>query len=365
VASAALLPLLLSIGNFCLLYYLIKTTSLLKQFRTRAHVLLLTALLPQFVIFGNFISNDALAFFVGSLVFLQVFRYIEQPTRKNLYLLAIVCGIGLLTKGSFLAFLPVVFGVVVVIELRAQKTWAQKMAVLGIFCAVTGVVGGYKFVENTVHLGKPLMSIEDDTQGLHSWVYRQPKTYQGIESIIDFNLVKLVNHPFLSEHTVHSVPLLLYSTFWYSYIPESNFNATRDYPFSVLPRAMYVVALLPTALIVVGASYAIWQNRMPLKHFKSQEPVFRLHLKQTVIVSLLLMNLMVVLVWGLKHNAFSFFQGRLLFPSFFAVAMSFGWGLEGINDWRSGSQPFLDIGLSLTYALFICYFVVETGTQLI
>lgn len=355
------LSLILSVANFALIYSLVRRTNLFKQDWTRVHVLLFTALLPQFVVFGNFISNDALVFLVGTLIFLQIFRYVEQPTRKNVYVLAILCGIGLLTKGSLLAFLPVTLGMLLVVELRKSSTAGQKAVVIGTFCLITTVLGSYKFVENTVNFGKPMLSIEDDTTGVHNWIRRQPKTYQGWESMVDFNLGTLMAHPFLSEHAIHSVPLLLYATFWYSYIPESNFNATRDYPLSVLPRTIYIFGLVPTVLMVTGIANVLWRNRTPLKHFHASTSIFNRHLKESVLVIILVMNFMLVLIWGLKHNAWSFFQGRLLFPSFLALAFSLGWGLERITQWRAVLQPVFILGLYLTYALLLCYFGVEMG----
>lgn len=358
------LSLLLSVANLGLIYHLVKTTTLLKQFKTRAHVLLFAAVLPQFVIFGNFISNDALTFLMGTIIFWQIFRYIEAPNRTNLYLLAAACGIGILTKGSLLAFLPIAFGVVLVIEFRKKSTVAQTIVVVGLFCLITTVLGSYKFVENTVNFGKPMPSIEDDTTGLHNWIRRQPKTYQGWESMVNFNLGTLMEHPFLSEHAIHSIPLLMYSTFWYAYIPESNFDATRDYPFSVLPRTIYILGLIPTSLIAVGLGSVLWRNRTPLKHFYESTTFFNQRLKESVLALILLMNLMLVLIWGLKHNAWSFFQGRLLFPSFLALAFSFGWGLERVGPWRSALQSVFICGLYLTYALLVCYFGIEIGTLL-
>ncbi|MCH7677947.1 hypothetical protein IID10_01115, partial [candidate division KSB1 bacterium] len=66
-----LLSLFLSLCNFYLLYGLITKTSLLKAHGVKCHVLLLTAILPQFVIFSSFISNDSLSFLLGTLIFIQ------------------------------------------------------------------------------------------------------------------------------------------------------------------------------------------------------------------------------------------------------------------------------------------------------
>ncbi|RMD95249.1 MAG: hypothetical protein D6813_00705, partial [Calditrichaeota bacterium] len=53
-----ILSLLFSLVNLSLLYYLIKVSSLLHTLNAKRHALLLVVLLPQFVIFSNFVSND-------------------------------------------------------------------------------------------------------------------------------------------------------------------------------------------------------------------------------------------------------------------------------------------------------------------
>jgi len=359
-----LLSLLLSLCNFYLLYGLIKKTSLLKTYGVKCHAFLLTAILPQFVIFSGFISNDSLSFLIGTLIFIQTFRYIDTPTRGQLILLSIVLALGLLTKGTFIAMAPVLFTIVIVIGFYRNRTFGQRVAAIAVFCAITGTLGSYKFIENTIHIGRPSIDLTEDISELHSWVIRQQGTYQGLKSIVDVNVVKLVRHPYLGEHTKHSLPLLLYGTFWYSYIPESNFKATRDYPLTVLPRVMYLVGLLPTILMLLGAGACIWQNRSPMKIVKSPNPEFNLRLKEGVVILFLLCNLALVLTWGLKHDAWSFFQGRLLFPSFFSITILFGWGLESISRWRPGLLQGLNFSLFFVYSVLLSYFIIEIGYQI-
>ncbi len=364
VKFVQLFSLLLSLFNFYLLHSVIKKTSLLKTYRVKCHALVLAAILPQFVIFSSFISNDSLSFLLGTLLFIQTFRYIEASTRGNLVQLSVVLGLGLLTKGSFIAIVPVLFALVLGVGFYRNKTLAQHVAGIAIFCVIAGSLGSYKFIENTISLGQPIADASHDENGLHYYIGRQGGTYQGLKSIVDVNVAKLVQHPYLSEHTKHSVPLLLYGTFWYSYIPrESNFTATKDYPLSILPRLIYLVGLLPTFLILLGGGACFWRNRSPMKLFKNPSPDFNLRLKESVVILFLLCHLALVLAWGLKHDAWSFFQGRLLFPAFFSIAILFGWGFDTISRWRPGLLQGLNFSLFLVYSVLLSYFIVEIGHQ--
>ncbi|NIT60070.1 MAG: hypothetical protein GWN00_28785 [Aliifodinibius sp.] len=352
------LSLLLSIANLLLLYHLIKTTPLLRSLSARRHALLLAVLLPQFVIFSNFVSNDSLAFLVGTLTFLQAFRYIGRPTRANLVLLAVVLGIGLLTKGTLFAFVPVLFALVIVMQLRQGVNLKQHLIAFVTFAAISLTIGSYKYVQNMIHFGQPV--IGRDELG-HKWVSLQKGTYQGSKSIVDFNVVKLARHPSLSEHTKHSLPLLLYGTFWYSHIPESNFRATRRYPLSLLPGAIYLLAVIPTLLMLSGVATSLWRNRSPLALFKSPDSVFGLRLREIVVILPILFGLVLVLMWGLKHDAWSFFQSRLLFGSFFSIMILFGLGFEKACNQRPVVCRMLNVTLIVFYLVLGSYFMVEIG----
>ena len=354
-----LFSLLLSLVNLALLYSFIKNTRFLSEYRARCHALALTATLPQLVLFGNFISDDALSFPIGTLILLQILRYIDDPTRRNLVLLGLAQGAGLLTKGSFLAELPVLVMVVVAVGIRRRDTIGRHAAALALFGAVAGVSGCYKFVENYVHLGTPIPGNEVLQQ---EWVERQAGTYRGLSSLVDVNVVKLIREPLLGDTTRHSIPLLLYGTFWYSYIPESNFNATRAPPLDAFPRAIYLFGLVPTLLMLLGG--IMWARRclaLPAALRRTDDRTFELGLGELAAILLLLLHVAVVVRWGIHHDAYSFFQSRLFFPSFFGFALTLGWGLEAAGRGRPRLGRALDVALLACYAVLVVYLAIEVA----
>ena len=352
--------LLLSISNLWLLYLLIRDTALLRSSQARRHALMFVALLPQFVFFSSFVSNDPLAFLVGTLIVFQAFRYMDRPTRKNLLLLASVLGTGLLTKGTLLAFVPVILAMVIVVQLRQEARAREFLLALGLFVSVCLAIGSFKYVQNIAHFGKPFVSRSE--LGFE-WVARQQGTYQGLPSIIDVNVVKLALHPTVGEHTQHSLPLLLYGTFWYSHIPESNLNATRRYPLSLVPTAIYMLAVVPTLLMLVGAGRCAWRNRSPRATLAGTDSFISERLREALILLLLSSNLTLVLVWGLMHDAWSFFQARLLFAAFFSIALLIGMGFETVYNWKPALGRKLNASLFLLYLVFGLYFLAEFGAS--
>jgi len=357
-----LFSLLLSIGNIYLLYRLIKITPLLHDPQARMHTLLFVALLPQFVIFGNFISNDSLAFLLGTFTIILSVNFIEQPTRKNLVFLSISLGAGLLTKGSFFAYVPLLFLVVVLAGLGQKFALKQHLPGLLLFGCITLACGSYKFIENSVFLGTPFPRMSELE---HGYIERQKGTYQGLQSILDVNLLKLLRHPFWSEHTTHSIPLLMYGTFWYPYIPESNFLATRYFPLNVLPRAIILMGLLPTFLILTGTGNNLLRKGQLKGLLGENDGTIKTRMQEIVITWSLISSFALVLVWGLRFDAWSFFQGRLLFPCMISIAILFGWGYETWVRVRPTLRPGLNFALFSVYSILSLYLIAEVGSQII
>ena len=335
------LSLLCSLANLVLLHRLLRGTLLLEDPRARTHAFALAALLPQFVLFGLFVSNDTLAFLVGTLVFGQFLAFSERPSLGRTLGLGVALGVGLLTKGTFTAFVPVALLLAALIWWRSGERLPKIARSLVLLGATTALVGCYKFVENYVHFGTPVVNNDILEQ---PWVARQQGTVQGVSSFVDVDVPRLVRYPYLSDETKHSLPLLFYGTFWYSHIPESNFDHTRRHPFTLVPRSVYVTALVPTALMLVGLfawaarGFALFGKlrRAPKDRDRDWNPdggggldvEVRKDLVSSAIVGVLLLNFGTVLTWGLKHDAWSFFQSRLMFPSFLALALLLGYGFE-------------------------------------
>lgn len=350
--------LVLSLANFLLLYRFLRDTTLVRDQTARRRALWLIALLPQFVIFGNFISNDTLAFPVGTLILLQTLRYVGLPDTRNLMILAISLGVGLLTKGTFLAFVPVLVCLVIVTGIRMKWSWRRRTAAIALFCVVAGALGTYKFVENFAHFGRPIVH---NMEFRSAWMVQRQATYRGIRSFVDFDLVWLIGHPFHAERTLNSYPMLPYATFWYSYILESSFQATRM-RFPIVTQAIAAGAVLPTVLILIGAAAAAGRFRRLLRISALDEEEVVPRMRAATVLVLFLANLAIVMAAGIKFDSWSCFQGRLLFPSILAVALFLAWGLEVLKGLSPKTARAAAWGTDLVFVLFGAYLLAEVGT---
>ena len=180
---------------------------------------------------------------------LQVVRFVATPTIWQAVLLALLVSLGLLTKATFLAFLPALFVLVAFVLLRrgysARKAFAAALAL----SLLAGGLGSWRFVQNYREVRNPFVSNLDSG---HTWVIAQQSSYRGAISFFDVNLLKLLVSPSVSPKTEGAYPLLLYGTFWYQHIPESNFLVSSSAPFYYLGSVIYVFALVPSLVFVFG-----------------------------------------------------------------------------------------------------------------
>jgi hypothetical protein len=189
---------------------------------------------------------------------------------------------------------------------------------------------------------------------------QQQPTWLGFQSLFDFNLLKLVHNPVISTSTVHSYPLMIYGSFWYSLIPESTFHGNLVPPFNRLGSMIYLVALCPTILMLVGAA------RMGLAAIRLGSPTIpepgertrdRFVYEGSLLLTLLV-NFFLILTAGWRYDVWSIFQGRLLFPSYFVLLLAFNAGMEWAESWRLRKNLIRYLMIVLI-ALFLAYFIVE------
>jgi hypothetical protein len=307
----------------------------------------LTAFLPHLVLYSILVSNDTLAMVAGTLALLSALRFQSDPTVSNAAIAGLVAALGLLTKGTLIAHAGVLLFVVAVVSWQ-RLTLRRGAACVAVFLALTLSLGSYKFIENELRYGRPIVHGMDFGQ---DWVQAQRPTITGVRSLIDIDIVKLLREPYGERRkggwtNPQSVPLLLYATLWHPYVPVSNFRGTWQWT-ALLAQATYLIAIPATLLIVFGWIIAARRPRMwiPLAFFAA--------------------NLAIVLAAGVKYDAWSCFQSRLLFPSFAAIVFGYAWGIEATERRGPALARFADVASFALYASFLTYFTIEIASVVI
>jgi 4-amino-4-deoxy-L-arabinose transferase-like glycosyltransferase len=356
------LSLILCVTTLLILYRLLYHDRLIDAEKPRRYALLLACFLPQFVQFGLYVSNDALAICLGALLVLQAGRYAAFPNVHELTLLGLTTCMGLLTKATFLAFLPVLFALILFVHLRHERSLKRAVATALAVVALSTAAGSYRFVRSYRETGNPFFS---NLQVSDVWVRQQQASYRGAASFVDIDFAKLLHSPSVSPETEGSYPLLLFGTFWYQHIPESNFVGS-SVPLSHLAIEVYILALIPTAVFLAGLCVflkglpSLLSNSRPaLGPYSTEE---RSLVTSYVAIAFLLANCGLIFAVTARYHVWSVMQGRLLFPSFAGLLVSFGAGAIAL---MRRTTPALVLKLTMT-ALVVCfglYFSAEVTYQ--
>jgi 4-amino-4-deoxy-L-arabinose transferase-like glycosyltransferase len=350
-----LLSLAFSIATLWVLYKIIYRTEMIALPRARLYSLLLACFLPQFVMFSLYVSNDSLTILLGCLTVLLASRYVRSPDWKQLTLLAMVAGLGLLTKATFLVFLPVLAAAVYLVKFQELRSRSRAVGAVLVFLTISGVLGSYKYVDNYRRYSKPTIN------GLDLplvWVEGQKRSYRGLRSYLGFDLRRLVLSPKLSPATEGSYPLLLYGTFWYQHIPESNFLAGQISPYFYLGSAIYIVALVPTGIFLLGLLVLVWRLPDFLQAFDRQNAEHRGLMVSYIAAALLMANFALMAATIVRYHVWGLMQGRLLFPALAGGFAAFSVGF-GILDKSVYGSRLLQSCIVILLALFGLYFFSE------
>ena len=347
-----LLSLIFSLAALILAHGLISRLRWISR-RNKPWCQALVTLHPQFIAFGLFISNDTLAALIGVVIFGLCARIVDHPNWKHHLALAVALGLGLLTKHTFLAFFPPLLLMILIINHRSRDAHRTQWARLACFTLVAGLLGCYKYVENMIYLGQPFISNLD-----LGWFWmREQFMARGSGAFLDdFNLLRLLSEPSISPAITNAPPLMLYGTFWHSCVPNANFLACLDYP--IVARAIYVAALVPTLTIMAGTLRSVilmmpgMGGRAPNGESGGRRMI-------TGIAGLvLLMNLGLIVYVGEQYRVSSVFQGRLLFPSYFAILLMLNAGLESAAPWKP-LERLIKLSLLILFVLFVGSLILE------
>jgi len=337
---------------------LVRSGTFLKTNEGKLFAFLIVCLLPQFVMFSLYISNDSLAILLGLLAFYAADRLLTVWTLRRFLTLIGFLALGLLTKGQFLIITSILFPWACFRYWKARP--ALNQAILPLFLAFDLLgLGSLKYIQNIELYNKPFVSNLDFTP---FWLHEQQGTYQGLSSIFDINAFKLIRHPILDESTQHSIPLMFYGTFWYQYIPESTFKGNLMPKTNYVGRYQYLAGILPATVLIVGGLAGLTKllRRMKSKPFDlSLQDSLRLSSSAAFFgtVALLLYQLSLFDNW-------SILQARSLFPAILGSFILFDIGIETLAHWINTRRTF-KYWQSAFLIGSTSYFVVEVTLQLL
>ncbi len=252
--------------------------------------------LPELVIYSLQLSNDSLAIFLGFMAFYQATKLAADATTKNFLRMTVVLAIGLLTKGHFLIFGTFLFPFACLCYLRKQGGFSGNVLFFTATAVVVLAIGCSKYIQNTAHYGRAFICNADFDP---PWLKFNQNTYKGLGSIFDINVVKLVRNPTFDESTVHSIPLVIYGTFWYQYFHDSNFQGDLLVRQKNIGRYMYIAGAFPAILLILGGSIG-------LRRLYCRAVSGRLNFSNDVILRICAVGIFVATIGMMLHLLFKY-----------------------------------------------------------
>ena len=351
--------LITSCLNLWLMSKLVKMT--IKDVEIRNLSFLLATFLGTYLIYSLFVSNDTLSVLMGTWFFYNLIKYLRDQTLKNVVILSLSAGLALLTKSTFIPFIPVVLLIIFLVNFR-KPFW--KMTSTMILCgAIIGFSGTYKFVENYRWQQHKIFVHNLDIFPLAS----NAIFYIGPQSYYNINIFTLIKDPNLSSRnpSIHSAPLLIYGTFWYKHqYFENNLTFGNYSGFRYIGSIFFILGILPTMLIIIGLALLIRQGFMLLFFTWRQQYgtiIFWEKIFRATCLILLLGSFAIMFTGLIKYNDWAFMHTRLLAHVFYPIVLLLATGLSFIKRDKPDLLKYLTLNLTLFAVLTIFYFSVESA----
>src|SRR5439155_62065 len=238
------------------------TLRLLFPVRTAVVGLLLAAFLPMHLYLAHYVTNEMLTAALATAALYLCLRLLRSETTRasQFAWLGLAVGAAMLTKATAILLLPVVFAAIAGKLACARVPTAIWLRNIGLLLAICFAVCGWHYARSWLRFGTPLLGNWDVISGFTWW---QDPGYHTASDYLRFGR-SLVN-PFFSGFAGFADGI--YSTLWGDGLCGGSSSVTVAWNERPMV-AGYWWAMIPTALIFVGAGVAIVQFiRRPSSEF--------------------------------------------------------------------------------------------------
>jgi hypothetical protein len=186
--------------------------------------------------------------------------------------------------------------------------------------------GSVKYIQNEVIYGRPFVCNMDFNP---NWLREDQGTYQGLASIYDVNILKLVQKPILDKSTQHSIPLIFYGTFWYDYITEPGLIGNRSNLTRRIGSYLDAVGVFPAILLMFGVVIA--GGNLLRRLIVRADVIDGVACLEFASAIAFLGNVSMLLLVFCKFDAWSTLQARSLFPTIIGAFVLCDFALKWTN----------------------------------
>lgn len=274
--------MLLGIAHFALVFMVLRQL-FPRQIARQLVGLALAAFLPMNLYMAHYVTNEMMAATLATMVIFLCFRLLqaEKTTMADCALLGLCMGMALLTKITCALLMPFIVAAVAGKLMSQPSSIVIWLRTLGMMLTICLAVCAWYYIWIWFHFGKPFIGNWDADSGFRCW---QDNGYHMITDFTRFGR-SLVN-PLFSGFGGFADGI--YSTLWGDGLCGGSRSVASSPPWNYnLMCAGYLLAMLPTALILIGAVASIWS----FIHKPSAALFVLLGFSGAVVVALMFINL--------------------------------------------------------------------------
>ena len=214
---------------------------------------LLAAFLPMQLYLSHYVTNETLAALLVSTSIYFALRILNRPAPQlwEYVSLAFCVGAAMLAKATSLLLLPAVLGALIVKAIKERSALRPAIANLGATLVAIFATCGWYYIWIWRHFGKPIVGNWERALGFNWW--QDPGFHTSVQY---FRLGRALFDPLFSGY--NSFADGIYSTLWGDALGGGLSDMLSRTPWNYnLVVGGYWLALIPTALIVMGVVIAI------------------------------------------------------------------------------------------------------------
>jgi len=216
---------------------------------------LLAAFFPMQLYLSHYVTNETLAALLVSTSVYFALRILNKPGARvwEYIALGLCVGAAMLAKATSVLLLPAIFAALIIKMFSERATLRKAVCVVGATLLAILIACGWYYIWIWRHFGKPIVGNWERALGFNWW---QDPGFHTISQYFRFGRALL--DPMFSGY--NSFADGIFSTLWGDALGGGLSDMLSRTPWNYnLVAAGYWLALIPTALIVIGAGVAIYR----------------------------------------------------------------------------------------------------------
>lgn len=353
---------LLGIVTLLVIWAFIDSLSIVDE-RLKVIAFTLTAFNPKLIGINAQATSDTFAIFLSTLTLYFAYRFIKEEKRSMLFACLIFASLGLATKINTVAITGAVFVALLVKSYKSKRSaelLSVALFVVGVLAfsllnPLTQYVSNYQkygnvVVMNAAYFTFPLPSFFEKSY------YLRPGLVSIQDGIFTFKYINLLEYPRLTnEATNYPAHRTSLWTQVYARAHSVHFDnwpaswASTGDEYFALTRTIYILALFPTALLVLGAIMSFTKFLTAI--FSSRSSPILAEMNYGLFVAAFLSSAVFISLFSILYRDFSTMKAIFIYPailSFPALFIEAGKVFNG-NKW------FIALLSTITTLLVVLY----------